>query len=91
MRHESGFEVLLSASEEHAAIFDSIDNKRTWREVFAAARAKLPTLADVYDQLLAFFEPTFEQLRQLDWMLLRAAAVGEYPDTIDMQAQSLAR
>jgi len=91
MRHESGFELSFEASPELAAILDAIDGQRSWREVFAVARTQLPTLSSSDESLLEFFRPTFEQMRQFDWLLLRAAAVGDYPDTIDLQAQSLAR
>lgn len=91
VRHETGFEVLFPASPELAAILNNIDGQRTWRQVFAAARDEQFTLHEADELALSFFQPTFEQLRQLDWMLLRSVAVGEYPDTIDMQARCKTR
>lgn len=91
MRHESGFEINVAVDPICAAIFNQIDGLRDWREIFATARAELVSVQADDEDLLERFRPTFEQFRQLDWMLLRGAGVSAYPDTIEMQKQALRR
>lgn len=91
LRHASGFGIDLPPDPISAAIFRHIDGARDWRQIFTAARAALPDLKRTDQELLDFFRPTFEQFKQFDWLLLRGANVGEFPDTIDLQAETQRR
>jgi hypothetical protein len=91
LRHESGLEIEVGVHPLSAAIFRQIDGLRDWKTIFAAVRATAGGVEATDTDFLEFFRPTFEQFRQLDWMLLRGAGVGQYPDTVEMQRESQRR
>lgn len=91
LRHASGFEFDVLSEPVSAAIFRHLDGKRDWRQIFGLARVEITDLRLSDQELLESFRPVFEQFRQFDWLLLRAASVGEFPDTLDLQARSESR
>jgi len=91
LRHATEFEFDLLSDPVSAAIFRHLDGKRNWRQIFDLVRIEITDLRLSDQELLEFFRPVFEQFRQFDWLLLRAAFVGEFPDTLDLQAKSECR
>jgi ubiquinone/menaquinone biosynthesis C-methylase UbiE len=88
LRHASGFEFDLVSEPISAAIFSQIDGTRDWRQIFGLVRAEITDLKLSDQELLDSIRSAFEQFRRLDWLLLRAASVGEFPDTLELQANS---
>jgi ubiquinone/menaquinone biosynthesis C-methylase UbiE len=88
LRHATGFEFDVVSNPILAAIFKHIDGVRNWCQIFALAQAEVSGLERSNEELLDYFRPIFEQFRQLDWMLLRNAAISDFPDTVELQAES---
>jgi hypothetical protein len=88
LRHSSGFEFDLAPNAVHAAIFRHLDGATDWSGIFSRVRSELADLRSTDQELLGSFCPVFEQFRQFDWLLLRAGAVGPFPDTLELQADS---
>ncbi len=89
LRHESGLELFLAPSPAVAAILRHIDGLRDWRAIFALARGEGVSFSD--EQFMDAIRPVYEQLARYDWLLLRGGAVDEYPDTIELQRESVQR
>ncbi len=91
VRHESGFEFDIAPDPVATAILQGIDGSSDWRTIFAGVRAEMEGELRSDEELLDHFRPIFEQLRQYDWLLLRAPHVGVFPDTRSLQAASEGR
>ena len=73
MKHSSGFEFDLSASQLNYAIFKNIDGKNTLQIIFEEVRKELKSEALNNEQLVTYISQCFKPFIQLDWILLRAS------------------
>lgn len=75
MKHSSGFEFDLPATQLNYLIFKNIDGNNSLKVIFEQVRSELndPNMSD--EQLTTYFRQCFIQFQQLDWILLRASKV----------------
>lgn len=73
MKHISGFEFDLAASQLNYLIFKNIDGKNTLQVIFDLVRTELKEQSLDNNQLVAYFSQCVKPFRQLDWILLRAS------------------
>ena len=72
MKHSSGFEFDIIASQLNYAFFKHIDGINSLADIFDCVRAELNDHSINDSQLLSYFQPVYLQFQQLDWLLLKA-------------------
>ena len=73
MKHSSGFEFDLSASQLNYIIFKNIDGKNTLQMIFDEIRKELKSETLNNEQLVTYICQCFKPFIQLDWILLRVS------------------
>lgn len=77
LKHISGFEFDLAATQLNYLIFKNINGKNTLLNIFDQVRIELNDQSLDNNQLINYFSQCIEQFQQLDWILLRANCINK--------------